>query len=121
MPEKRLGLGKQQRVRRRLEIQAILQQGQKKISKNITLWIQTDFKAEKKARLGVIVSTKVSRLATQRNIWKRRIREAFRTMQENIRQGTTLMIRARTHKSVPSVVEIQNEIRTILQQENLWE
>ncbi len=59
--------------------------------------------------LGIIVSRKAALLAVKRNLWKRRIREAFRKNQNKISAGWALIIQAKKRPVIPTYQEIEEE------------
>jgi len=60
--------------------------------------------------VGIMVSRKVHLRAVKRNLWKRRIREAFRRGHENFKPGWALVIQARRQEKIPSYQEIEKEL-----------
>lgn len=65
-------------------------------------------------KLGVVVSRKTSLRANVRNLWKRRIREAFRLMQHEIEPKFAVMIQSKKHEQVPEFALLQAEMRKLL-------
>ncbi|MCB9799842.1 MAG: ribonuclease P protein component [Candidatus Omnitrophica bacterium] len=63
--------------------------------------------------LGIVVSRKVNKRATVRNLWKRRIREVFRKNQTLIQNGHTLVIQAKIKERVPLYTELEKEIKKL--------
>ena len=65
-------------------------------------------------QLGVIVSRKVSLRAVRRNLWKRRIREAFRRRQAEIKKGFAILIQAKKQNGIPSYQVLEAEMIELL-------
>lgn len=60
--------------------------------------------------IGIIVSRKVHLRAVKRNLWKRRIREAFRRNQNRFKPGWALVIQAKKQEKMPAYAEIETEL-----------
>ena len=65
-------------------------------------------------KLGVIVSKKTDTRATKRNLWKRRIKEAFRRLQSTVKPGAAVLIQTKSRDGVASYEEIKTEIEKLL-------
>ena len=65
--------------------------------------------------IGIIVSRKVDLSAVKRNLWKRRIREAFRKNQEKTAPGWALVIQAKKQARLPGYSEIEKEFLKLCQ------
>lgn len=63
--------------------------------------------------VGIMVSRKVHLRAVKRNLWKRRIREAFRRRQKDLQPEWALVIQARKQTGVPAYREIEEELLTL--------
>ncbi len=64
--------------------------------------------------LGLMVGKKVYSRATQRNLWKRRVREVFRRNQCKIEKHVAMIVQARAHKQVPNCEDLQLELEKFL-------
>ena len=60
--------------------------------------------------IGIMVSRKVHLRAVKRNLWKRRIREAFRRKQGQFKPGWALVVQARKQAQIPAYAEIEKEM-----------
>ena len=65
--------------------------------------------------IGIMVSRKVHLRAVKRNLWKRRIREAFRRNQSQFKPGWALVIQARKQVQIPAYAEIEKELVRLCQ------
>jgi ribonuclease P protein component len=79
---KRYGLGGARRLRRKADFERLLRQGARRSLAGYTFFLEQRDAGH--ARLGVLVSRKHSKAATQRNGIKRCIREAFRLEQDKL-------------------------------------
>ncbi len=68
-----------------------------------------------KPAIGIMVSRKVHLRAVKRNLWKRRIREAFRRNQNRLKPGWALVVQARKQAAIPSYQEIEKELLLLCQ------
>ncbi len=114
------GLRPAQRIRSRRIFQILFKRGKLAKGTFLNLWslkdpeILVSAQSDQAPQLGVIVSRKVSVRATKRNLWKRRIREAFRRQQSEIKRGTAILIQARSKDPVPAFRDIEIELRALL-------
>jgi len=60
-------------------------------------------------RIGIIISKKVHKLAVQRNLFKRRIREIFRTHKSKINQNIDILIIAKNDATNASYQTLLND------------
>ncbi len=115
-----MSLQPQQRIRKQYFFKLITSSGTFARGRYINLWDYTGSevwnRGEKKNRpkLGVIVSKKTDKHATKRNLWKRRIREAFRLNQKVIKPGHSIIIQAKRIATVPTFVNIEKDLLTLL-------
>jgi ribonuclease P protein component len=104
-----------QRVRKRGSFQQIFKRG--KFAKGVLMhvWSYEEKGAQlAQPKIGIVVSRKVDLRATQRNLWKRRIREAFRRNQNKIAANLSLLIQARKQEKIPSFQAIEAEMLQLL-------
>jgi ribonuclease P protein component len=78
----RLRFGPARRIRRSVEFEAVLRSGRRRQAAGFVFYVMP--RASGAARLGLMVSRKHSKLAVERNAWKRCIREAFRLEQMSL-------------------------------------
>jgi ribonuclease P protein component len=71
--------------------------------------------------VGIMVSKKVHLRAVKRNLWKRRIREAFRRNQNKFKPGWALVIQARKQVTIPLYTEIEKELSRLCVRANVME
>lgn len=68
-------------------------------------------------KIGIVVSRKVHTRAAPRNLWKRRIREAFRRQQQSMDPEAVMIFQAKAAKNLkktPSYQEIAEEMMSLL-------
>lgn len=70
-------------------------------------------------RLGITVSTKVGK-AVVRNRIRRRIKEAYRTVEMHIPDGVNMVIVARSAAKDRTMPQIRESLVKLLQKNNLW-
>ena len=70
-------------------------------------------------RLGVTVSTKIGK-AVVRNRIRRRIKEAYRTIEMNIPDGVNMVIVARSAAKDRKMPQIRESMVTLLKKSDLW-
>ena len=78
----RLRFGPSRRIRRSVEFEEVLRSGQRRQSGGFVFYVRRRPVGE--ARLGVMISKRHSKLAVERNAWKRCVREAFRLEQRSL-------------------------------------
>ena len=66
-------------------------------------------------QMAIAVSKKVSTRAVDRNLWKRRIREAFRHLQNRIKPSVSIMIQSKPTVEPPSYRELLSDLSAGLQ------
>ena len=71
--------------------------------------------------VGIMVSKKVHLRAVKRNLWKRRIREAFRRNQNKLKPGWALVIQARKQVTIPLYTDIEKELCRLCVRANVME
>lgn len=64
--------------------------------------------------LGMMVSRKTHLRANKRNLWKRRIREAFRIHQREIKNGLYILVQSRLQSEAPDFKTIEKEFLDLL-------
>ena len=70
---------------------------------------------ESAPQIGIIVSRKTHANATVRNLWKRRIRESFRKLQDKIKPKHLILVASRRGgKEVPRQGDIAAELEKLL-------
>lgn len=85
-------LARQHRLVKQKDFERIFKQGKSYYTKLLgakTLGSQLEFN-----RFGIVISTKVSKKATERNKLKRQIRQALRELDKNLKSGFDLVIMA---------------------------
>lgn len=106
-----------QRIRRGRLYEIIHKKG--KFSRGVFLNVWSCEDAEvvgdsREAKIGIIVTRKTSLRATRRNLWKRRIREGFRKLQGDVREGVAVMVQSRPALEAPTAAEVYREMRQLL-------
>ncbi|MCX6785244.1 MAG: ribonuclease P protein component [Candidatus Komeilibacteria bacterium] len=77
--------------------------------------------AEPQIRFGVVISAKVSKKATQRNLAKRRITEIIRLSLTKIKPGFMVMILVKPAILTKTYREIKAEMEFLLAKAGLWQ
>ena len=70
-------------------------------------------------RLGITVSTKIGH-AVIRNRVRRRIKEAYRTVEDNISSGVNMVVVARSASVNRTMPQIRSSLKELLQKNNIW-
>lgn len=109
------GLGRDQRIKKKSEFKQLFDQGKSARGKFFSVWIlETSSGKIPSSRCAVSVSKKVDTRATVRNLWKRRIREAFRRNQDSFKPGIAVLFKARAGMEAPAYGEIEREMKYLL-------
>jgi len=107
----RLTLGRAQRLKGKKIINAAYKQGKRRVSHPLTVHgLRREDNG--KSRLGISVGRKVGN-SVQRNLIKRRIREAYRTMQNELPEGTDWLVLVRPHQAL-AMRTYQEKLRQLL-------
>lgn len=85
------------------------------------MWIYPSPVAMDVSKVGIIVSRKVSAHATDRNRWKRRVREVFRVNQFLIKKGKWIVLQVKPGKKTPAFQEIEAEIKKLFREGAIWQ
>lgn len=112
-----LGLSRNQRVRTSREFQELFRLGKRVRGPWLTLWVHpfsSQGTQSSLTKLGIVVSQKVSKNATERNLWKRRIREAFRKNQKSISQGFKIVVRPSQSGAAPAYEVLEKELLNLI-------
>ncbi len=109
----------EQHLRKPIFFRIMFEKGKGRKGCLINLWVcETsqfeEMEKSEKPKLGVIVSRKTDLRATRRNLWKRRIREAFRRQQHQMRQGIAILVQSKKQSAVPSYEDISKEMKHLL-------
>ncbi|MBN2468363.1 MAG: ribonuclease P protein component [Deltaproteobacteria bacterium] len=88
-----LGLGKQERIRRRSEFLAVIKHGARYSTRNFVILVRENDKNSR--RLGIVVSKKVGG-AVKRNRVKRLVREFFRLHKEQLPEASDIVFVAKS-------------------------
>mgnify|MGYP001562700372 CR=1 FL=1 len=104
-----------QRIRKERDFQRIFSKGKFRKGIFFHVWVcqSPEEKEIQKPRLGVIVSRETDPRAPKRNLWKRRIREAFRELQIKLKGNTEILIKSRRCDKIPSYQEMKQELETL--------
>jgi len=107
---------RQQRIQKKETFSRIFKTGKRHAEKNINLWVAEKNKLSPEGvkkegpLLGISVSKKVKKNAAGRNLWKRRIREAFRAEKAHIEQNIAVFVQAKTSEAIPTVRELREQL-----------
>jgi ribonuclease P protein component len=105
------------RLRKRSEIQRVLDQGQKRVSRHLVLFRLLRIAPSQPItpRLGIIASKKVGD-AHRRNRAKRLFREVFRLNKAWFRTGEDIVLLAKRGVDTLSLKDVEKELRVALEQ-----
>jgi ribonuclease P protein component len=104
------------RLRKRQDIEETFQQGRLFKGRLLRMRAVRMVSEGAVSKLGIVVSKRVNKLATQRNLWKRRIREAYRVMQQEKSGAFKILIHATPQAKTPPFEEIQKDLRRLFQE-----
>jgi len=105
-----MGLPSPQRIQKTINFNKIYRCGRCHKGQYLHIWVYEKVGGGGKARLGIIVSKRVSKLASDRNLWKRRLREAFRCHPQIFKTGYDYLIKAKTSGNPPTYVQLWRDI-----------
>lgn len=108
-------LGRDQRIKKKIEFDFLFKTGRSAKGKFLIIWAE-DKNLPRPAllpKIAVSVSRQVDTRAVVRNLWKRRVKEAFRRNQEKIFSGTAVLAKVRRIE-MPSYQEIEKELFFLL-------
>ncbi len=111
-------LGPDQRIKKKKEFDFLFKFGRSAKGKFFTLWasdknLPSAARSSRLPKIAVSVSRQVDSRAVGRNLWKRRIREAFRRNQEKVAEGTAALVKVR-RVEIPVYQEIEKELIFLL-------
>lgn len=113
-----------QSIRKSRVFQIVHKRGQFIRSKLFNVWIYDGPEAFVegclKPRIGIVVSKKVSLRANKRNLWKRRIREAFRLHQHYLIEGIAILIKVKKQEMMPAYQDVATEFRLAMVKAKVW-
>ena len=112
---KRLYLRKESRVLKRSDFLRIQNKGKKIHSKFVVLSVLDSAAGQNKgpSRIGITVTKKVSKLATKRNKFKRRVRDFFRLAQREIKTGCDLVVIAKSGATELTNKDFRDELTDV--------
>lgn len=70
--------------------------------------------------IGIVVSKRTAAKATERNTFKRRIREIFRTNQKHLKSESVCLIKMRALKKRPPFALMEEELVALLKKTGAW-
>jgi ribonuclease P protein component len=104
----------EQRIKTPGTFQKVFKRGVFVKGRLVNLWMLFD-PAILRPRIGIVVSKKTHKRAVVRNLWKRRIREAFRRNQNFIKEGTQVLVQSKKRDCLaPDYREIETEMMELL-------
>ncbi len=111
-------LGPDQRIKKKAEFNFLFKSGRSAKGRFFILWaadksLLSPAQPSYLPKIAVSVSRQVDSRAVARNLWKRRIREAFRRNQEKVKDGTAVLVKVRRIET-PSYHEIEKELIFLL-------
>ena len=104
-----------QRIRKKQEFQNLFKKGKFARGKLLNLWVARDA-ARTAPAIGITVSRKTDSRATGRNLWKRRIREAFRRTQNRLKENLSFLFQSRLQEKTPAYAEILEDMENLFKQ-----
>ncbi len=115
-----LRLRPSQRIRKQYFFQAITRKGRLVKGEWLRVWVYDRAKLSEqplaRPQFGIIVSRKTAARATDRNLWKRRIREAFRKHQHEVRLEKVVLIQSGLKSVIPSYAAVESDLMRLLQE-----
>ena len=115
-------LGPDQRIKKKAEFDFLFKFGRSAKGKFFILWaadksLPCAAPPSRLPKIAVSVSKRVDSRAVVRNLWKRRIKEAFRRNQEKVLGGTAVLVKVRAalRAETPSYQEIEKELIFLLE------
>lgn len=111
---------KANRIRKRDEFKTLFQKASVVKGKHFSLrlWLNDQAAGSQKPKIAISISRQISKLATQRNLWRRRVREAFRNKQQEIKPNAWIWIRATFEGKAPAYQEIEEEVLSLIKKAN---
>ena len=108
-----------QSIKKRRIFELLFKKGKTKKGRLLDLWVYEgpEILAEYKTGplFAIMISRKALAGAVQRNLLRRRIREAFKPLQFRIKPGIAILIRAKYGQSgIPSYEVVDTELRSLL-------
>jgi ribonuclease P protein component len=102
----------EQRIRNRQTFQTIFEKGVCVRGSLLNLWTyeQPEASRSQKVLFAPVVSKKTDLRANRRNLWKRRLKEAFRRNQLRFRKGVWILAQSRKQTQIPSYREMEAEL-----------
>jgi len=119
MTDQRLLRG--QRIKKPSSFTAAIRKGLFLRGTLLNIWFIRQEEADGRPAIGIMVSRKVHLRAVKRNLWKRRIREAFRRNQQSLKPGWALVIQAKKQPAIPAYTEIEKELARLCHRAGLSE
>lgn len=113
--------GPERRIKNRKDYLRIQQGGRKLRSAHFLLAYSIIKDEPKQSRIGVTITTKVNKLAVERNRLRRRIRELFRSHQQFLAQPLDLVVIALNGATDLSFNEVREELFSALKRGRLCE
>lgn len=113
--EQKKQLRPDQRIRKQEAFKYLVEKGIFARGEFFYLWAGTQTEIGQEAyqarpMLGMIVSRKQDARATRRNSLKRRIREIFRKHQDEFKEGTAFLVKAKKTEKAPSFTAISEDL-----------
>jgi ribonuclease P protein component len=101
-------LAKKNRINTDQDIKRLIQSGKTFFLPQLTIKYTTN--KDNNLKIGFVVSNKVDKRATQRNLLKRRLREANRSLLKDLKTGYNLLIIAKKTALDLSFVELKKQL-----------
>ena len=106
---------KEQRLKTLRRFQLVVKKGKIFRGKFLKIRILAEDESRRPV-LGVKVTKKVDLRAVKRNVWKRRIKESFRLLQNEILPGRLILAEAVPQEKIPLFAEIKTEFEKLLRE-----
>jgi len=87
--------------------------------KHFSLWLAEQETPGEPTEWMIVVNRKTVRLATERNRWKRRVREVLREQEGSIRPGYRVRLKLHTKGAKAGYPELQREILELIKRSGL--
>lgn len=101
------------RLKNKREFDEVFKAGRLVKGKFVNVWVCSEAEGAGFV-IGIIVTRKAAKRATDRNLWKRRIKEIFRRNQDQLEGGRAGVIVVKRQAGVPSYAELEKEFIALL-------
>ncbi|MBI3312775.1 MAG: ribonuclease P protein component [Candidatus Omnitrophica bacterium] len=108
-----------QRIAKPKAFEMIFKKGNRIQGRLLNVWVYRSRESQSlvqgRPKLAIMVSRKAFAKAVQRNLWKRRFREIFRTHQNRLLRGVSLIVQAKRQNGVPGYEALHEEVESLFE------